>query len=123
VPRKPEIEVMWVRCVSPYTKIPASEAVTLPIFVKIKNNSTDVAIPFPLRVQILDPNSNTVFWQSVTVSQLGSGRDSVIRLPNWNAQLSTVGGGQQYLVHAWLDQPGYQAESSIIGTYSKFSLN
>jgi hypothetical protein len=122
VPRKPEIEVMWVRVVSPYTKIPASEAVTLPIYTKIKNNSTDVAIPFPLRVQILDANGQTVYWQSLTVSQLGSGRDSVIKLPPWNAQLA-IGGTGIYTTHCWIDQPGYQAESPIMGTYTKFALN
>jgi len=122
VPRKPELEVMWVRVVTPYTKLPPSEAVTLPVYVKMKNNSTDVAIPFPLRVQILDPNGQTVYWQSLTVSQLGSGRDSVIKLPNWNAQLAAAGTGT-YTIHGWIDQPGYQAESPIMGTYTKFALN
>lgn len=122
VPRKPEIEVMWVRVVSPYTKVPASEAVTMPVYVKIKNNSTDVAIPFPLRVQVLDPNGNTVYWQAVTVSQLGSGRDSVVKMPNWNAQNATTGQGMVYTIHGWIDQPGYQGEASIMGTYTKFAL-
>jgi len=123
VPRKPEIEVMWARVVNPYTKIPASQAVTLPVYVKVANVSTDVAVAFPIKVQILDPNGNTVYWQTVTVNSLASGTDSVVQMPNWNAQNTTVGGGAQYVVHAWLDQPGYDTYGEDDGTYTKYALN
>src|SRR5205085_10920600 len=58
VPLKPEIELMWVRVVEPYSKIPASQAVSLPVYVKVANMSTDVSVAFPVKVQILDPNGN-----------------------------------------------------------------
>jgi len=123
VPRKPEIEVMWVRVVNPYTKIPASQAVTLPVYVKVKNMSSDVAIAFPIKVQILDPGGNTIYWQTVTVNSLQGGTDSVIQMPNWNAQNASTGSSATYIVNAWLDQPGYGSFPDIEGTYTKFVLN
>ncbi len=123
IPLKPEIEVMWVRVVNPYTKIPASEAISLPVYVKIANLSVNVQIAFPIRVQILDPNENTVYWQAVVVNSLNAGTDTVIKMPNWNAQDATDGGGALYTVDAWLDQPNFSTPSSITGTYTQFYLN
>ena len=123
VPKKPEIEVMWVRVVNPYTKIPASQAVTLPVYVDVKNMSSDVAVAFPIRAQILDPNGNTIYLQTVTVNSLQGGTDSVVQMPNWNAQDATVGAQSVYIVNAWLDQPGFDSYSDDDGTYTKFTLN
>ncbi len=123
VPLKPEIEVMWVRVVSPYTKIPASEAISLPVYTKIANLSTTVNIAFPIRVQILDPNNNTVYWQAVVVNSLAAGSDTIIQMPNWNAQDASSGGSAVYTVDAWLDQPNFSTPSSITGTYTYFALN
>ena len=122
VPLKPEIEVMWVRIVNPYSKIPASQGVAIPVYVKIANLSTDVQVAFPIRVQILDPNGNTVYWQAITVNSLAGGTDSVLVMPNWNAQDATQGNNAIYTAYAWLDQPGYQSYMDDAGTYSKFAL-
>lgn len=123
VPRKPEIEVMWTRVVTPYTKLPASQAVSLPVYVKIANNSLDVAIAFPIRVQIVGPDGETKYWQTQTVTSIRGGTDSVIQMPNWNASNAGIGGGQEYVVHAWLAQEGYDSYEDDNGTYTKFFLN
>ncbi|HEY3875045.1 MAG TPA: FlgD immunoglobulin-like domain containing protein [Candidatus Kapabacteria bacterium] len=124
VPLKPEIEVMWVRVVDPYTKIPASEAISLPVYVKIANLSSNVQIAFPIRVQILDQNSNTVYWQAVVVNSLAQGNDTIIRMPNWDAQdAATQGGALEFTVNAWLDQSNISSPTSILGTYTNFYLN
>jgi hypothetical protein len=123
VPLKPEIEVMWVRVVNPYTKIPASEAISLPVYVKIANLATDVEIAFPIRVQILDPNGHTVYWQAIVVNSLNGGTDTVIKLPNWNAQDAGVGSSAIFTADAWLDQANFSSPSNITGTYTQFALN
>ena len=123
VPRKPEIEVMWVRVVNPFTKIPASQAVSLPVYVKIANTSSNVAIAFPIRVLILDPNGEAKYLQTVTVNSLNAGTDSVITMPNWNAQNAGTGGGAMYTIHAWIAQAGYDTYEEDNGTYTKFALN
>ncbi len=125
VPLKPEIEVMWVRVVNPYTKVPASEAISLPVYVKIANLSVNVEIAFPIRVQILDPNGNTVYWQAVVVNSLNEGTDTIIKMPNWNAQDAGAenGGSALFTVDAWLDQPNFSNPSNITGTYTQFALN
>jgi len=121
VPRKPEIEVMWVRIISPYTHIPPSQAVALPVYVHVANNSTDVAIAFPIRVQILDPNGNTVYWALETVTSLRGGTDSTIFMPNWNAQAATAGG--MFTANAFLASNSYDSYTQDNGTYSQFFLD
>ncbi len=121
VPRKPEIEVMWVRVVSPYTHIPPSQAVSLPVYVHVANNSTDVAIAFPIRVQILDQNGNTLYWAIETVTSLRGGTDSTILMPNWNAQNATTGG--TFTVHAFLASSAYDSYTQDNGTFTKFFLD
>ncbi|MEI8135240.1 MAG: FlgD immunoglobulin-like domain containing protein [bacterium] len=121
VPRKPEIEVMWVRVVSPYTHIPPSQAVALPIYVHVANNSTDVAIAFPIRVQILDPNGSTVYWALQTVTSLRGGTDSTVLMPNWNAQSSTAGG--TFTIHAFLASSSYDSYTQDNGTFTQFFLD
>ena len=121
VPRKPEIEVMWVRVATPYTHIPPSQAATLPVYVHVANNSTDVAIAFPIRVQILDQNGNTLYWALETVTSLRGGTDSTILMPNWNAQNATTGG--EFIVHAFLASSSYDSYTQDNGTFTKFFLD
>jgi len=121
VPRKPEIEIMWVRVVSPYTHIPPSQAVSLPVYVHVANNSTDVAIAFPIRVQILDQNGNTLYWALETVTSLRGGTDSTILMPNWNAQNATTGGN--FTVNAFLASTSYDSYTLDNGTFSNFFLD
>lgn len=121
VPRKPEIEVMWVRVATPYTHIPPSQAVSLPVYVHVANNSTDVAIAFPIRVQILDQNGNTLYWAIETVTSLRGGTDSTILMPNWNAQNATTGG--QFIIHAFLASSSYDSYTQDNGTFTKFWLD
>jgi hypothetical protein len=121
-PRKPEIEVLWVRVVSPYTKMPASQAVSLPVYVKIANNALDVAVAFPIRVQIVGPDGETKYWQTQTVTSIKGGTDSVIQMPNWNAQAAGQAGGQEYVIHAAIAQEGYDSYEDDNATYTKFNL-
>jgi hypothetical protein len=121
VPRKPEIEVMWVRVVTPYTKMPATQAVSMPIAVHLANNSTDVAVSFPVRVQVLDPSNNTVYWAIQTVTNLRGGTDTTIFMPNWNAQ--NAGSAGNFYVHAWIAQSGYDSYTDDNGTYTQFFLD
>ncbi|HET6510780.1 MAG TPA: FlgD immunoglobulin-like domain containing protein, partial [Candidatus Kapabacteria bacterium] len=108
--------------VSPYTKIPASQAVSMPIYVKIANNASDVAVAFPIRVQIVGPDGETKYWQTQTVTSIRGNSDSVIQMPNWNAANATIGGAQEYVVHAWIAQEGYDSYEDDNGTYTKFNL-
>jgi hypothetical protein len=121
IPRKPEIEVMWVRVVTPYTKMPASQAVSLPVYVHLANNSTDVAISFPVRVQIISQSGNTVYWALQTVTSLRGGTDTTIVMPNWNAQ--NAGEPGEFIVHAWLAQTGYDSYTEDNGTFTRFFLD
>ncbi|MBS1904852.1 MAG: T9SS type A sorting domain-containing protein [Bacteroidetes bacterium] len=121
VPRKPEIEVMWVRVVTPYTHMPMSQMVSLPVYVHLANNSSDVAIAFPVRVQILDPNQNTVYWQTQTVTSLRAGTDTTITMPAWNALFAGTGG--QFRVHAFLASSGYDTYTADNGTHFDFFLD
>jgi hypothetical protein len=121
VPRKPEIEVMWVRVVHPYTKVPASQAVSMPIMVHVANNSSDVAVAFPIRTQIISPTGETVYWAIQTVTSLRGGTDTTIQMPNWNAQLA--GSAGEFIVHSWVAQNGYDSYTDDNGTFTRFFLD
>jgi hypothetical protein len=120
VPKKPEVEIMWVRIIEPYTSIPSSQTVSLPVYVHIANNSSDVAIAFPIRVQILDPNDNTVYWAIQTVTQLPSGHDTTVIMPNWNALYAGQGG--TFRAHAFLASSGYDSYVLDNGVWGDFFL-
>jgi len=122
VPRTPEIEVSWVRVITPYTKLPRSGAAAIPVYIKIKNNSSDLAVGFPLKVTIADNQGDTFYNKSVQITSLHGSGDSVIRMPDWDArQLSNS--TYPLIANAWLDQPGFDNHDEDDGTFTKFYLN
>ncbi len=124
VPRRPEIEVRWVRVVTPYTKIPFSAASALPVYFSVRNNETDVAIGFPVNVLILDSKGDTAYFQTISVHSLRGGADTVVRLPDWNAQhFVTDKFPITFTVNAALASSSYDNYTQDNGTFSTFYLN
>lgn len=121
VPRKPEIEVTWVRIITPYAKIPYSAAATLPVYVSLKNNTTDVAIAFPVKVSITDDHGDIVYTQTVSANSIRGGKDSVIRFPDWNAQ--NVNTSSFFTVTASMGYGFFDSYTLDNKTYSTFYLN
>ncbi len=122
VPRRPDLEMTWVRIVTPYTKIPFSAASSLPIYFKVKNNESDAVIGFPVNVWITDSIGNTVYFQTVTVNNLRTGADSMIRMPDWNAQ-NAVNNSPKFIIHAGLASSFFDYYLEDNETYSIFYLN
>ncbi len=117
-----EIEVMWVRVVTPYTKLPSGSTTALPVYIKFKSTTRSVAVAFPLQVVILNDNRDTVYKTIRTITSLQGGRDSVIRLQDWNAQ-NTLGVSSKYFVYGKLSQNGYDDYRDNNTTHSIFYLN
>ena len=122
VPHHDEIEVKWVRVVSPYSKLPASQAV-FPIYVNLINTSADPAPSFITIVRIKDPNGVTVDSEVVRIDTLLGSADTIIQLPSWDARnLAARGLTGEYTAEAWIHQ-GYDTYPDVQWTYTKFYLN
>lgn len=120
IPRLPELEMQWVRVVTPYTKLPISAAAKLPVYLNVSNHNLDIVINVPLRVTIADSQGNIFYANTVSLQSLLAGYDTVMRFPDWDAHGFRSG---RYTLTGTLAQPGYQSESQIMQTSSTFYLN
>ena len=127
-PLKPEVEVSFARLSTdwPYEKVPASQAVSVPIEVSISNNGGLVGSSFGLAVIInvkgfqMQPGLYYgVYAKLITIPVLAPGKSSLVTAPKWNARQAGPG---QYSLSAFLLPKGYDAESQNDSTYYDFSM-
>ncbi|MDP4232322.1 MAG: FlgD immunoglobulin-like domain containing protein [Bacteroidota bacterium] len=118
VPRMPEVEVLWVRVVNSYSKVPSSQAM-FPVYMNVLSYGASYDVPY--RVSILDPLGDTVYSQRVILAGLEGGVDTVLRFPDWDA--TEMQGNKIYTVSAAIDEVGYDDYSQDNQTSSKFFLN
>jgi len=124
VPRLPEVEVMWARIVTPYTKIPFSAATAMPVYFSVRNIESDIAIGFPMKVWITDDSGKTVYSENININNLRGGYDSVIRMQDWNAQpWITTAWNQFFRVHAALTSSSFDNITENNETFSYFYPN
>jgi hypothetical protein len=121
VPRLPEIEVMWTRVVTPYTKIPYTAAAHLPVYFKIKDPFSAASVGFPMKTIIVSDRGDTVYEETQLVT-IGMGVDSVIRMPDWSAQTALTR-STQFTVISKIGSNGYDAYTDDNETFSTFYLN
>jgi hypothetical protein len=120
-PSHPELEVMWVRVVTPYSKIPHAAASALPVYVKLRNALYNMVYTDTLRVDIRNSNGDTVYYVAKPFTKLTDASDSIIRMPDWDAQ-SALGLSSKFTVHASITL-GYDGYDYDDQTYSTFYLN
>lgn len=121
IPRLPEIEVMWVRVVTPYTKLPYASTSALPVYLKLKSRSVQVSgqSPVPLIAGIVNSRGDTIYKETLSIFP-ATGVDTVLRMPDWNAQGET---GSKYTVFGKIAQNGYDNYTDDNETSSVFYLN
>jgi hypothetical protein len=96
-----DIELSLVKILWPYTIAPASQAIKVPVRVKISNNTNIAAPPFRVKVKIWRRGDydlqHAIYCRTVNIPVM-TGRTSVeIPLPNWNARKTGPG---EYLMLA-----------------------
>jgi hypothetical protein len=117
----PAVEVLWARVVTPYTKIPYSATAALPVYVALKSYGAESPIEVPLYVTITDSLGHLYYDRQTQIPQLPSFGDTIVRVPDWNAQFTPMPG--KYTVHAELGVSGYDSYSEDDATNSIFFLN
>lgn len=119
-PVYPEVSLKWVRTVTPYTKVPASQAL-FRVYLKFAYHAQSL-VGLPLIVQIEGPDNKTKYWQRLNVNLAGAG-DTVIEFPSWDARNTLISQGRECKVRAWIDRSGYDLYEDDNEAYSSFYLN
>lgn len=134
---KPEVEVTTVGYDWPYTQAPASQARSIPLWVKIANNGATAATAFGVAVYIDNltaPNPPGLYnyYRYLTVLSLGAASDKMLTFPEWNAQecgsnFTYVPGGPDtvtnvYRIYGQILPAGYDTYSANDKTYTDFTL-
>lgn len=124
-PLKPEIEVSFVRIAQnyPYLKVPASQAVSVPIEVGIANNGGNVAESFGIEVQIWTPPGGVggvfaCYDELITIPYIKPGISTILNPPAWNARITP----QTYQLTARLQPANYDAVNENDSSYVKYTL-
>ncbi len=117
-----ETQVNWVRVVSPYTKVPASQAI-FPVYVKLTNLASTDKTTVPLVVQIDGPDGKPKYFQRMDVPRPTLGKDTVIQFPHWDASNTMVTLGRECKVKAFIPYANYDAYEGDNSAYTSFFLN
>lgn len=120
---KPEVRINWVRVVSPYTEVPASQAI-YPVFVKLTNDGPgNTSDSLPIVVEILGPDGKAKYFERHLVSLPKQGKDTIVRLPDYDATGTLISTGRECTVHAWIGYSGFDSYAYDDYAYSSFFIN
>jgi hypothetical protein len=117
-----ETQVNWVRVVSPYTKVPASQAI-FPVYVKLTNLASTDKTTVPLVVQIDGPDGKPKYFERMDVPRPTLGKDTVIQFPNYDATNTLITLGNELKVKAFIPYSNYDAFEGDNSAYTSFFLN
>lgn len=103
-----DIEVTSVKIIWPYTVVPASQAIKVPIRVKLSNNTSVGAPSFLVTVMIYRPGEQlAVYKRTEQMPGMNPSTTHELSMPDFNARLYGPG---QYRIYAWLTVPGGDLE-------------
>jgi hypothetical protein len=99
-PTKPDHRVNWVRIVSPYTKVPATQAI-FPVYVKLTSNYEQSANSDVL-VEINGPDGQVKYsrWMNI---RFPAQRDTIVRFPDYDARGTMITQGRECKVRAQIN--------------------
>ncbi|MCK5742986.1 MAG: hypothetical protein KAH48_12285, partial [Chlorobi bacterium] len=121
-----DLEAGSVSVIWPYTATPASQAIEIPITVKITNNSVYDASSFWVKVRIFDYemvkdkipyNAPVVYCRFKAVPLLRAGQTLELTMPNWNSRETRPG---KYRIYASVYIVGGDTEPKNDTTYSDY---
>lgn len=120
-----DIEVSNVRVLWPYTLAPASQAIKVPIRVKLSNNTSVNAPTFLVKVKIYRgnqtpaPTQKPIYCRTEQLPFMGPGTEVELAMPNWDARAAGPGA---YRLYANIIVPGGDLEPLNDTTYTNFSI-
>ncbi|MDA3843000.1 MAG: T9SS type A sorting domain-containing protein [Candidatus Kapabacteria bacterium] len=123
---KVDLELTSVSVRWPYTVTPASQAIEIPVTVKLTNNTTNDAGSFWVKLRIFDAamvkdsipyDLDPAYCRIRPVHMLRAGESFELDMPNWNARETRPG---KYRMVASVFQVGGDIEPKNDTTYSDF---
>lgn len=128
---EPELEVSAVSVKWPYTQIPATQAASVPLTVRVSNNSSLASSIFSVKVQVhrlqgegedVIVENDPVYCRSINVPNLNAGRTIDVSMPSWNARRVTKSTEERYRIFAILNTPTKDPLPFNDTTYFDFTL-
>jgi len=126
-----DIGVTAVKIDWPYTQAPATQASSIPVLVKVTNNTSTNAPSYQVKVQIFrganahparqSAASLPVYCRTVTVPVHDRQRELELTFPRWDAR--SAGGPGEYIMYAMVGVPGGDLDEFNDTTFSIINLN
>ncbi|MBI5325054.1 MAG: T9SS type A sorting domain-containing protein [Ignavibacteriae bacterium] len=122
-----DVECNSVRVLWPYSITPASQAIALPIRVKVSNNTGTSAPSYWLKVRIFRVISQSqidtapIYCRVISQSSLHAGEQKEIKFPDWNARKSPPG-LYRIFVFIFIPYDGGDLEPLNDTTYCDFAV-
>jgi len=120
-----DIEMQLVKILWPYTIAPASQAIKIPVRVRISNNTNVSAPPFRIKVKIFKAgDTKPIYCRTENLPFMSGGAAVEYPMPNWDARL--CGPGTYHMVaNILFGEPGnvdYDLEPLNDTTYTDVVL-
>ncbi|MCX7879034.1 MAG: hypothetical protein N2517_00005, partial [Ignavibacteria bacterium] len=116
-----DIELTTVRTVWPYKVVPASQAIKVPVRVKLSNNTGVPAPGFLVTVMIYRPGERlAVYKRTSQLPGMLPATTHELAMPDFNARLYGPG---EYRIYAWVTIPGGDIEPINDTNYIDITLN
>lgn len=122
-PTEADIEVSSVKIEWPYTSIPASQALNVPISVILSNNSSLDSKSLILRTYITKQRGSvldTVYCSNKNIDKILAGATISQLMPSWNARLTGPG---EYRIHSRVHYMGNKVTFKDIDTTNDYNYN
>jgi len=95
-----DLELSLVKILWPYTIAPASQAIKVPIRVKVSNNTNIASPPFKVKVKIWRKGDyalhHAIYCRTFPVPVMSGRKNIEVPLPNWNAR--KTGDGEYFML-------------------------
>ena len=118
-PTEADVEVSSVKIEWPYTAIPASQALSVPITVILSNNSSMDSKSLILRTYITK-GADTVYCSNIDIVSIPAGATISQMMPSWNARLTGPG---NYRIHSHAHYVGNRVTGKDIDVTNDYNYN
>lgn len=121
-----DLEISAIKVLWPYTQAPASQCSSIPIRIKVANNTSLNAPTFKIRTLIYRKGQQSNYWssiycQQVTLPFLTPLTEVEVPMPNWNAR-KTPPGNYTLVSHLIFEDVGGDLEPLNDTTYRDFEI-
>ena len=118
-PTEADVEVSSVKIKWPYTAVPASQALDVPISVLLSNNASMDSKAVLLRT-FITRGFDTVYCTNLNITKIPAGQTLTFNMPAWNARITGPG---RYRIHSHAHYVGNAATLKDIDPSNDYNYN